>query len=167
MRGFISLSSRDVEYILAEAGKTLSLQQDDDKKDMLWDGVGSFPVKNRIGPRLLELLCNEDPTLSHLIINDLTKDDRFKDELMVMEAPHVRFVASVPLCTVYKSINIGTYVVVDDKPRDGLTDDETQFLKDMAITVVDYLEAGRIKQKESRGEQMVKALGLFVEGKQR
>lgn len=41
-RGIISLSSKDTEYILAEAGKTLSLQRDDDKDDYLWHGVGAL-----------------------------------------------------------------------------------------------------------------------------
>jgi len=39
-RGLITLSSRDTEYIVAESGVQLGLQQDDDSKDPLWHGTG-------------------------------------------------------------------------------------------------------------------------------
>lgn len=38
-RGLITLSTRDTEYILAEATVGLGLQQDDDKNDPLWHGA--------------------------------------------------------------------------------------------------------------------------------
>ena len=39
-RGLITLSSKDTEYIVAESGVQLGLQQDDDSKDPLWHGAG-------------------------------------------------------------------------------------------------------------------------------
>jgi len=38
-RGLITLSTRDTEYILAEATVGLGLQQDNDKNDPLWHGA--------------------------------------------------------------------------------------------------------------------------------
>jgi hypothetical protein len=39
-RGLITLSTKDTEYIAAESGVGLGLQQDDDSKDPLWHGTG-------------------------------------------------------------------------------------------------------------------------------
>jgi hypothetical protein len=39
-RGLITLSTRDIEYIVAESGVGLGLQQDDDSNDPLWHGTG-------------------------------------------------------------------------------------------------------------------------------
>jgi hypothetical protein len=55
--------------------------------------------------------------------------------------------------------------VADNKVRDGLNEAELQFMHDMGLTVMDYLESCRMKRKQYRGEKMVKAIGLFIEGK--
>jgi len=96
---------------------------------------------------------------------DLTLNDTFKHKCVVEEEPHVRFLACVPLLSPLHSMVIGTYMVVDDKPRSGLTEDEVEFLLDMGVTVMDHLEAQRLNQKQYRAERMVKAIGLFIEGK--
>lgn len=53
---------------------------------------------------------------------------------------------------------------MDDKPRDGLSNVEVGFLGDMVITIMAHLEMGRVKEEHRRSENMVKGLGLFVEG---
>ena len=59
---------------------------------------------------------------------------------------------------------MGLYTVIDDKPRDNLSNAEIVFLEDMAHTTMDHLENGRVKQKHHRAERMVKALNVFLEG---
>ncbi|KFZ04532.1 hypothetical protein V502_10079, partial [Pseudogymnoascus sp. VKM F-4520 (FW-2644)] len=59
---------------------------------------------------------------------------------------------------------IGCLCVMDDKPRDGLSNVEIGFLGDMVITIMAHLEMGRVKEEHRRSEKMVKGLGLFVEG---
>jgi hypothetical protein len=39
-RGLVTLSTEDTEYIIAESGIGLGLQQDDDSKDPLWHRTG-------------------------------------------------------------------------------------------------------------------------------
>lgn len=84
---------------------------------------------------------------------------------VVTEEPHVRFLAAVPLRSPGSSTVIGNYIVADDKPREGLNESEIEFIMDMGVTVMDYLEAGLIKKKQYRSERMIKAIGLFIEGK--
>lgn len=161
-RGLISLSTRDNEFVIAESSKTLSIQSDDDEHDRLWHGVSEMRCKG-LGPDLVKLFFDAEAP-QYAVFNDLSKLDMFKERKMVVEAPFGRFLACVPLRTP-SSMVIGNYIVVDDKPRDGLSEEEIQFMKDMGATVMDHLEAGRLKRKQYRAERMVKAMGLFIEGK--
>ena len=106
---------------------------------------------------------NEDAKYS--VFPDLTKEERFKDNVLVNEAPFIRFITCVPLRTPGYNLVIGAYLVVDDKVRDGVSEEELHFMTDMGVTVMDYLQSGLVKRKQHRAERMVKAMGLFIEGK--
>lgn len=164
-RGLITLSTRDTEYILAEASVGLNLQQDDDKNDPLWHGATALKENCGLGMDLIKIFSNAENDLKYLVVNDLSKDDTFKDKCVVKEEPYGRFLACAPLRSPLYNMVIGAYIVVDDKPRTGLTESELEFITDMAVTVMDHLEAGRLNQKQYRSERMVKAIGLFIEGK--
>jgi hypothetical protein len=99
-----------------------------------------------------------------LVVNDLAKDDRFKSYPFVVGPPYSRFYAGVPIRSP-SGHSIGTYCVLDDKPRDGLTPGELVFLKDMAGTVMRHLQMARATEDQRRGKIMVKSLGSFAEGK--
>ncbi|KAL2074667.1 hypothetical protein VTL71DRAFT_8446 [Oculimacula yallundae] len=164
-RGIITLSTKDTEYVLAEATQELSLQKDDDETDKLWHGEGALlPGKQGLGAEIRKVFDGPDPP-AIFRCGDLQKDDRFKDAWPVVNPPYLRGFACVPLISPLHNIQVGTYIVVDDKPREHLTEGEQQFLLDMADTVMDYLEAGRVKRQQYRAERMIKAIGLFIEGK--
>lgn len=99
-----------------------------------------------------------------LIVNDLTKDDRFSHYPFVEGAPHSKFYAGVPIRSP-SGHSIGTYCVLDDKPRDGLSEFELCFLKDMATTVMRHLEMTRATDDHKRGGVMVRSLGSFADGR--
>ena len=112
---------------------------------------------------MVRLFC--DPSEPQIrVYTDPTKVDVLKDRKFVKESPFIRFLTCVPLRTPGGMV-IGSYIVADDQIRDGLNDSEMQFMRDMGVTVMDYLEAGRAKQKQYRAERMVKAMGLFIEGR--
>ncbi|KAG9234274.1 putative sensor protein gacS, partial [Amylocarpus encephaloides] len=159
-RGIITLSTGTSEFMLAESGKALLLQQENDEGDKLWHGVGTFKCqlgKNKtVGAELVDHFCNSED--SCMIVNDMTKHDMFKDKCVVTKAPNVRFLAAVPLRTPGSHIVIGNYIVADDVIREeGLTEAEIAFMMDMGVTVMDYLQAGLIKKKQHRSERMIKA----------
>jgi signal transduction histidine kinase len=165
-RALISLIDRTNQYILAEATQTLSLRSDlvHNDQDELWFGCTTLPRSQGLCEKALEMLPLPKPQrLLPLIINDLTQDDKFKDQSFVTSHPSLRFYAAMPIST-KPGFNIGSLCVMDDKPRDGLSDVEIGFLGDMAITIMAHLEMGRVKEGHRRSEKMVKGLGLFVEG---
>jgi signal transduction histidine kinase len=61
--------------------------------------------------------------------------------------------------------NIGAISVMHDRPREGLNEVEMRFLDDISITVMAYLEITGMKEAYRRSENMVKGLGVFVEGR--
>ncbi|KAI9051628.1 hypothetical protein LZ554_004671 [Drepanopeziza brunnea f. sp. 'monogermtubi'] len=165
-RGIIVLSTRRTEYILAEATRELSLQQDNDESDQLWHGEGAIlnPESEGLGGELRRIF--EAPGAPAIMLcADMTKDDRFKDFTVVTGPPYIKAIACVPLISPLHNMVVGQYIVVDDKVHGELDEGEQQFMLDMATTVMDYLESGRIKRQQYRAERMIKAIGLFIEGK--
>jgi signal transduction histidine kinase len=165
-RGFITLSTISREFIIAESGRSLSLQrEDDEQQDPLWHGIGATDAYGSTpGPVVTTHFC-ESAGETHLVVSDMSKDDRFKDMPIVAGEPFVRFVACVPLRSPITGMAFGVYAVADDEVRDGLNKVEREFMHDMGLTVVDYLESGRVKRKQHCAERMMTAMGLFIEGK--
>ena len=158
-------------YILAEATRTLSLQDDKvhELEDELWLGHCILPRGFSICEATVcrspaELGDSGEDSDSICIINDLEADVRFCDSPFVTEGPKVRFYAGVPITTP-KGITIGAYCCLDDKTRPGGLDaKEIAFLKDMAATVMAHLEMVRAKREFERGTRMVRGLAAFIEG---
>lgn len=167
----ISLIDRSSQHILAEATQTLSLQSElvHSEHDELWFGATTLPRELGLCETTLEILPpaqrgNQPWSISPLIVNDLTLDDRFKNRLFVINRPTLRFFAAMPIRT-KSGFNIGTLSVYDDQPRQGLDDAQKKFLDDVTITIMAHLEMTRVKAAHRRSEKMVSGLGVFVEGR--
>jgi hypothetical protein len=85
------------EYVLAEASKTLSLQDHTrhDDGDHLWYGEGALKARTEIGAILIRLLSEEthgssESPIAYVAVNDLREDERFKKLSMVAEVPFAR-----------------------------------------------------------------------------
>lgn len=172
-RCLISFFDRRDCYILAEATRSLSLHtgEPEFQDDCLCWGSTIFPKEQTIcyytanlASRNAAPIIDVHPDLPSLVVNDLAQDDRFKKYPIVVGPPCARFYAGVPIRSP-SGHSIGTYCVLDDKPRDGITAHELEFLKDMSGTVMRHLEMTRATQDHRRGKIMVKSLGSFAEGK--
>ncbi|KAH7135869.1 hypothetical protein B0J11DRAFT_547659 [Dendryphion nanum] len=172
-RCLISFFDRRNCYILAEATRSLSLQtgQPEFEGDELYWGTTLFPKKQSICYYTVNL---PDAAIRHpfddsadipaLVVNDLSLDHRFKDYPYVAGAPHSRFYAGVPIRSPGGHC-IGTYCVLDENPRDGLSPAELSFLREISVTVMRHLEMTRATDDHRRGGVMVRSLGSFAEGK--
>lgn len=104
-------------YILAEATRTLSLQDDElyEAEDALWLGTTKIPRGFSVCEHTVNLPANagtnsfdEDSGIIH-IINNLAEDTRFCNRPYVTDGPKARFYAGVPITTP-NGLNIGAFV---------------------------------------------------------
>jgi GAF domain-containing protein len=76
------------------------------------------------------------------IVPDTLEDERFNDNLLVIEDPNIRFYAGAPIFTP-DGYPIGTLCVIDPAPR-GLTDEQANTLRDLAREVSRQIERRRL-----------------------
>lgn len=151
--------------MVAEATPDLSLRAADgrDRADALWLGVRRLP-RQKVTMCYYAVKSFIEEGRDIFVANDLTSDDRFKNHPSVTGHPHNRFYVSVPITSPDDYV-IGSLAVLDDRPRDGVTEDEEHLLKELSATIMDHLLCQRAMREEYREEKMVRALGLFVKGK--
>ncbi|KAK3109352.1 hypothetical protein LTR53_017483, partial [Teratosphaeriaceae sp. CCFEE 6253] len=168
----ISFFDGNTQFVLAEATKTLSLHTDepDDPKDALLWGVAEFPLVAGLCQYTLRLPMRfeecADGGRTEVAVNcvpDMSKDSRFADLPFICGEPHTRFYAAVPIRSP-SGVPLGSYCVMGDEPKLGLTSSETAFLKDMATTVMVHLEMVRAREEIRRNALVIQGLGSFVEG---
>ncbi|KAI7664889.1 hypothetical protein KC318_g7447 [Hortaea werneckii] len=173
-RCMISLFSRGHQYVLAEATKTLSLQSDqvDDPEDAVSWGVCEIPrdaeplCENtiRVPEHFVDSADGRRTEIGIVTFPDLTQHPVYSGYPFVCEgSPPTRFYAGVPIRTA-SGVALGSYCVLDDHPRSGVTANEIAFMKDMATTVLVHLEMVRASEEIKRNERLVRGLGSFVEG---
>ncbi|KAL4994873.1 hypothetical protein BDV10DRAFT_143036 [Aspergillus recurvatus] len=164
-RAMISLFDKRKQHVIAEATPRSRLRGESRRgqADGFWLGVGQFPrQKIAMCYHAMKSFVEEGNNL--FIVNDLTKDGRFRDNSSVTGYPHNRFYVSVPIQSPDDYI-IGAVAVLDNKPRECISDEQMRLLPELAATVMDYLLSQRAMREEYREEKMVRALGLFVKGK--
>jgi hypothetical protein len=157
-------------YVLAEATQSLSLEDDNvhDSNDQLWLGHAKIP-RNVACCEITVNLPSFSPSSSTMngerdsifIVNDLTKNPQTSDRPFVSGFPNGRFYAGVPI-TAPSGINIGAYCILGDEPRNGVSDKDVMFLKDMSRTVMTHMETVRAQAERERATHMVTGLGAFV-----
>jgi len=79
------------------------------------------------------------------VVEDSDKDERFHDNPLVTEAPHVKFYAGAPLI-LDNNIHVGTLCVIDSKAH-KMTEEQKFSLQALARQVISQLEL-RLKIKE-------------------
>ncbi|KAI7272035.1 hypothetical protein KC343_g4375 [Hortaea werneckii] len=181
-RVVVSLISCTVEYVLAESTPSMSLQYDvvEDPRDAPWigtcslkrsEGLNDLAVDHwRKATHLRQL--PEDPgfyytagvSKHHFIIPDVHSQKDERQRAFVKRASWLRFFASVPLRDPHGSV-IGSYTLLDDRPRFGISARELTYLEDMADTVTDHLEATIVRAQRQRSERLIQGLALFNDGR--
>ena len=99
---------------------------------LAWAGCGSDPRDQAF---CTYAIMEPEP----LIVLDATLDDRFKDNPLVTGELGIRFYAGAPLVSP-DNFRLGTFCIIDTKPRDKFHGFERNNLIDFATTTVDILE---------------------------
>lgn len=160
-RACISLIDDRYQHFLAESTPTLPLRPEpDDAAATLWLGNVSVARSWGVCEQLLEL----GPDAA-LIINDLSKTDRYADADFVKRGPQWRFYAGAPLISPRGTV-VGVLSIWDAKPRaePGLDNEQIALLQDFAATIVKYLDTYTLRDQYQRGEQFTRGLLSFAQG---
>lgn len=168
-RCIVSCFDRNHQYILAEATPTLSLttNQADHPQNELWLGSCIQKRYTHICERTLEIVDKKaDKSHDGVVVVPYIEDDEWykKRKSQIQLPERVRFYAGTAIRSPYGPV-IGVITVLDDKPRDGLSQKDQDFLKYMSDTIMTHLDMVRSKEEHRRASQMVVGLGSFVEGK--
>ncbi|KAJ5702334.1 hypothetical protein N7488_009882 [Penicillium malachiteum] len=167
-RVFISVSDRDSQFIIAQAGQTThGTNKYDSLNQGLYTGcstlnVGSWnmcqdtvalPPSNR-----------ERGDYSFIISHDMSQDERYRHLPLVTEDPSFRFYAGTPLTT-DSNINVGTFFVLDTKPHAEFLFKERECMGHMAVLIMDFLKVSRQASEGRRAARLSRGISHFVEGR--
>ncbi|KAI7554397.1 hypothetical protein KC331_g574 [Hortaea werneckii] len=177
-RAMVSLVSAGVEYVLAEATRTMSLQYDttEDPADIPWLGCCCFPRTDGLndlamdGWRKAASYRDTDVAPRHYfkegrsehwcIVSDVTERPEYQERAFARRASNLRFYCSIPLRGPDGAV-LGALSIMDDRPRYGVSAAELLFLEDSADTIYEHLHTSFIRSQQERSEGFIQALGLF------
>lgn len=172
-RSFVSLIDGDNQHIIAEATASISLGDVDKHlpNDGIYLGARVLDLVWGVCPHTIRLFTSENKIYdvdtqnvtanrTRYVIRDFTKEDCFEDRPYVVGWPHMRFYAEVPLTSPAGYV-LGSYCVVDDKPRDDFSEEEIDILQEISDTIANHLENKRIAHYHSRFERLVTGLTDF------
>ncbi|KAL4995058.1 hypothetical protein BDV10DRAFT_175544 [Aspergillus recurvatus] len=160
-RAIISLFGPTDQYILAEGTGS--------PDDELRLGCCVLPRENGICTEITNPPSERPDTTifrnGALIIPELEEDENTKRYAVPKQLFAARFYAGVPIITP-RGQTIGSYGVLDSQPRPSGVDEPTiNFMKDMAATIMRYLDMMHLKHENAQARKMIVGLGSFVEGK--
>ncbi|KAE8370584.1 hypothetical protein BDV27DRAFT_119243 [Aspergillus caelatus] len=173
-RAFISIIDDGNQHIIAEATGSISLRDKDRHlpDDAIYLGVRTIDLAWGVCPHTISLFTGQDmskavetPNMiansSRFIVHDFTQEDFFKDRPYVVGWPYFRFYAEVPLLSP-SGVVLGSFCVVDNKPRGHFAEEEVDALKEIADAVALHLDKVRISIDHHRAEKLIKGLTNFV-----
>lgn len=180
-RAFVTLMSRENEYVLVEATRTMSLQSDftADDKDKSWlgtsciartDGINDTAVdlwrkarKYRDIPEDDDHYYTEGTSPHWCIVSDASLSPSVKDRPLIARAQWPRFFFSIPLRDAEGTV-IGSLSMLDDKPRYGVSAQEMLFCEDLSDTIAQHVFGSMVATQRQRSERLIQALGTFNSG---
>ncbi|RDW93618.1 uncharacterized protein DSM5745_00940 [Aspergillus mulundensis] len=161
LRAIISLFTPTQQYIVAEATGS----PDDD----ILAGCCVLPIEKSICVDISTPASDRpNPTLMRdgaLVISDLDESQNAERYAIPKQLFNGRFYVGVPIITP-RGNTVGSYAVLDPQPRpSGVDDRSIAFMRDMAATVMRYLDTMHLKYEHAQARKMIVGLGSFVEGK--
>lgn len=173
-RSFVSLIDDQNQHIIAEATASISLQdkQKHNTDDGVYLGVTTLDLVFGVCPDAVKLFTGQHvPALKNsanmtanptrFIVRDFTLEDHYKDRAYVVQWPHFRFYAEVPIYSPSGYV-LGSFCVVDNKPRAHFGDDEVLALQEISDSISQHLENVRTVHSHRRSDRLVQGLTTFA-----
>jgi hypothetical protein len=165
------------QFILAEATRSVSLnsKEKSDEGDEVYLGARVLDMKWGVCPNTIQVFTAKDDSLNIAtsdiianqqcyVMNDMSAIERYKDRPYIVGWPYMKFYAEVPIHSPTGHV-IGTFCVVDNKPRDGLDQKGLDALNEIAFAIMKHLDLVQKQHALQRAEGMVKSLGRLGESR--
>lgn len=112
---------------------------------------------------------NENPAIvaggSALVMTGLHKREEERGKYSLVNGLlKADFCAGVPIIGP-RGNTIGSYCIFDTTPREAVDEGDILFMKDMAATVMEYLDTLQLRYQNAQARKMIFGLGSFVEGR--
>ncbi|KAL2796621.1 hypothetical protein BJX66DRAFT_335867 [Aspergillus keveii] len=173
-RAFVSIIDEAHHHVIAEATASVSLgnAHKHQNNDGLYLGTRSLHMGWGVVPQTIKFFTNRNPSTpietdnliansTRYVVRDFTKEEAYKDRPYVVGWPHMRFYAAVPVRSPGGYV-LGSYCIIDDKPRSDFGDIEVESLQEIADAIAQHLETVRLSHCHWRTEALVKSLTTFV-----
>ena len=179
-RAFISLIDHEYQYIVSEMTQSISLY--DTSRHDPGDDVclGTRPLDLALGvcggtmpaffegpseATVNECHLNTDNIFSNetrYVINDFSLEPKYQDRPYVQGYPHMRYYAEVPLKTSLGFV-IGTYSLIDNKPRKGLDEKSYLVMKDIAASIMRHIEMVKMQDDYAQASRLLQGLNVLAQ----
>ncbi|KAH7061986.1 proline iminopeptidase [Paraphoma chrysanthemicola] len=169
-RAFLSFIDNRSQYICAEMTRHQSILDASPERPLLL-GTTRIPLEWGVCPYTMsvfhgtKVILPESPHIvadkSYFCIKDFREVPSFADRPYVEGYPRMVSYVEVPLRSISGHI-VGSYCVVDDKPRDFLHPDALRTIQEAALAISQYLDLKRTEQGRVRSERMMNGLCQFV-----
>ncbi|ERF77003.1 hypothetical protein EPUS_06871 [Endocarpon pusillum Z07020] len=173
-RAFIGIIDHKTHHVIAEATRTISLQDKDKhaEGDALYCGLQALPIHWGICPSTIHVFSDpqseyaiETPNITanttRYVIRDLALEEAYRDRPYVVGQPWMRFYAEVPVKSPAGFV-IGSFAIVDDKPRHVFTDADVETLQEISRVVTQHLETVRLQHDSKHAGRLMQGLSSFV-----
>ncbi|KAJ5243790.1 hypothetical protein N7489_003886 [Penicillium chrysogenum] len=158
-RSFVSIIDGETQHIIAEMTGSVSLRGT--ATNQRWYLSWSTVVGSGAGRGMEDInTSNVTANRTRYIIRDFTLGDSFKDRPCAREWPRMRFYAEVPLFSASRYV-LGSYCIIDDKPRTDFGDDQVNDLQEVADSIGLHLENVRMSQAHIRTGKIGQGLDRF------
>ena len=131
--------------------------------DALWLGSVVIPRSHGMCELVLDSAEADRDQPRLVVVDKLQEHPKYKLLPSLPGTSELLFYVGVPI-VLPNGIQVGAYCIFDDKPRPKLTDDEWTFLRDMAKTTMDHLEALRERAERKRKQELMVGLESFIDG---
>lgn len=168
-RVVISVSDRSSMFIIAQSSRSHRNGKKPSEKDDsgTWDGCYPLSLATwAMCKKTVDLPpSNRERGEYHFLeINDMSRDERYKNITFVKGDQRFKFYAGMPLTTESHKINIGCFFLLDTKPHNGLTVEEKEIMGSISVLIMNFLKVSRQASEGRRAARLSRGLSCFVEG---
>lgn len=176
-RAFVSLIDQEHQFVVAEMTTSISMFDSTDHAENhgvcigvrsldLFAGIcaGTMPAFTSGLPEDRPFINTDNvfANASRYVINDLSLEAKYAARPYVTGYPHMRYYAEVPIKS-SSGFVLGTYAILDNKPRNGLNDENYRIMHETSRAIMQHLEMIKLREEHVHATRLLKGLSALIQ----